>query len=436
MNNTKNNPRISAWLFRPLAALLGVLLLAAVSAPSASAALRCDSLRCEYLNDPLGLDAANPRLGWIVASTRRGETQTAYQILVASSLQLLNQNQGDLWDTGKVASDDTSQIVYSGKPLSSRQSCFWKVRSWDRDGTPGDWSQAARWQMGLLAPSDWSAHWITAEPPLPSSSLPLVIQHASYEAVDGPGAKDVTALIAREVKNNRINLVINNRNLGGDPALNLVKRLRVEYELGGQSFKKEIPENQALALPEEPAASRYLRKSFTLNSSIQHAVLYATALGLYEAHINGQRVGDHVLAPDWTDYRKRVRYQAYDVTALLKRGDNAIGALAGQRLVHRPYRQRRLSVLWQSARLPRPARSHLRGRPHRAHRHRRLLEIPPRPHPLLRFHAGRRLRRPARSQRLGQTRPGRKPVGPGRHARRIRPPWRRKSWNPSAKSAS
>ena len=103
----------------------------------------------------------------------------------------------------------------------------------------------------------------------------------------------------------------------------------MEYEFGGQSFKKEIPENQALAIPDEPAASRYLRKSFTLNSPIQHAVLYATALGLYEAHINGQRVGDHVLAPDWTDYRKRVRYQAYDVTALLNRGDNAIGALLG-----------------------------------------------------------------------------------------------------------
>jgi alpha-L-rhamnosidase len=72
-----------------------------------------------------------------------------------------------------------------------------------------------------------------------------------------------------------------------------------------------------------------LRKSFALSSSVQHAVLYATALGLYEVHINGQRVGDHVLAPDWTDYRKRVRYQAYDVTALLKNGDNAIAALLG-----------------------------------------------------------------------------------------------------------
>ena len=90
-----------------------------------------------------------------------------------------------------------------------------------------------------------------------------------------------------------------------------------------------IAENQTLAIPDDVAAVRYLRKSFALKAPIQHAVLYATALGLYEAHINGQRVGDHVLAPDWTDYRKRVRYQAYDVTALLHGGDNAIGALLG-----------------------------------------------------------------------------------------------------------
>ncbi|MGA2556366.1 MAG: hypothetical protein ABSG04_08840, partial [Verrucomicrobiota bacterium] len=107
MENRLGNPAIAVSLFRPLALWLGLCLLAAVSAPSASSAVRCASLRCEYLADPLGLDAANPRLGWIVASARRGEMQTAYQILVASSLQLLNQNQGDLWDTGKVASDDT-----------------------------------------------------------------------------------------------------------------------------------------------------------------------------------------------------------------------------------------------------------------------------------------------------------------------------------------
>ena len=63
--------------------------------------------------------------------------------------------------------------------------------------------------------------------------------------------------------------------------------------------------------------------------TVASARLYATALGLYEIRINGQRVGDHVLAPDWTDYRKRVRYQVYDVASLLKQDDNAMAALLG-----------------------------------------------------------------------------------------------------------
>ena len=88
-----------------------------------------------------------------------------------------------------------------------------------------------------------------------------------------------------------------------------------------------------MLLPEEPETVWFLRRSFAANLPIRRAVLYATALGLYEVHINGQRVGDHVLAPDWTDYRSRVRYQAYDVTSLLNRGDNAIARRTRRRLV-------------------------------------------------------------------------------------------------------
>jgi alpha-L-rhamnosidase len=133
--------------------------------------------------------------------------------------------------------------------------------------------------------------------------------------------------VARHVKEDRLIMAVNNKTLGVDPALNAVKQLHVDYELGGKPLKKEIGENQTLVLPEEAAASRYLRKTFEVKPGVRHAVLYATALGLYEARINGRRVGDHVLAPDWTDYRKRIRYQAYDVTAMLEHGRNAMGAL-------------------------------------------------------------------------------------------------------------
>jgi alpha-L-rhamnosidase len=291
------------------------------------AEVKVTQLRCEYLVNPIGIDAERPRLSWTLESRQRGESQTAYQVLVASSPQHLKRDKADLWDSGKVLSDQTAQVDYQGTGLPSRQSCFWKVRSWDASGRPGPWSSTAEWQMGLLRQTDWSARWIA--PKLASTNLPgkLVIRRAVYEAVDASARADVTEHVAREVKDNTISLEVNNKNLGGDPALNHVKRLKVDYEVNGQQFSKVVDENQTLSIPEQLAGVRYLRKSFQIKSGVKQAVLYATALGLYEASINGERVGDHVLAPDWTDYGKRVRYQAYDVTGVLKRGDNALGAV-------------------------------------------------------------------------------------------------------------
>jgi hypothetical protein len=96
-------------------------------------------------------------------SVTRGARQSAYQILVATSPKQLAADQGDLWDSGKVASDETTQIEYAGKSLASGVDCFWKVRSWDAAGQPGTWSVPARWTMGLLQPEDWRAAWIQAD---------------------------------------------------------------------------------------------------------------------------------------------------------------------------------------------------------------------------------------------------------------------------------
>lgn len=120
-----------------------------------------DDLRCEYLREPLGVDTPRPRLSWVIHSDRRGERQTAYQILVARTAELLGQDRGDVWDSGKVEACQSTQVEYSGRPLKSRERCHWKVRLWDRDGKPAPWSPPSLWTMGFLKPDDWQAKWIT-----------------------------------------------------------------------------------------------------------------------------------------------------------------------------------------------------------------------------------------------------------------------------------
>ena len=100
-------------------------------------------------------------------SGERGQRQTAYQVLAATTADLLAKGKGDLWDSGKVASGESVQVVYGGQPLRPGQRVYWKVRAWDREDRPSGYSPAAWWEMGLLAPADWRAAWITrkrAEP--------------------------------------------------------------------------------------------------------------------------------------------------------------------------------------------------------------------------------------------------------------------------------
>jgi alpha-L-rhamnosidase len=299
--------------------------------PAVVRAAVVQNLRCEYLTNPLGIDRTSPRLSWIVSSTHRGDRQTAYQILVASTPGGLDHGHADLWDSGKVISGNESQVVYAGKPLDSRTVCYWKVRVWDADGKASAWSEPALWTMGLLHALDWQAQWVQAGPVKGTSetAASLVVRKAVYETADGAMQRDVTALVAAQFHDGSLSLKVTNDDMGGDLEYGVIKRLHVEYDLDGRTLEADVNEHDTLLLPPGANALPYLRKSFVLHSRARHATLYATALGLYEIHINGVRVGDHVFAPDWTDYRKRVRYQTYDVTSLLRPGANAIGALVG-----------------------------------------------------------------------------------------------------------
>ena len=220
------------------------------AALSHAGSFRPVALRCEYRVNPLGIDESKPRLTWRIESTERAARQTAYQILVASSAEQLARNAGDLWDSGKTVGGETSNHAYAGKPLASRQQCFWKVCVWNAAGK-ASWSEPSLWTMGLLEPGDWQSDYI------------------SYRDTT-PIHKDKNSLFL-------------------------------------------------------PPAHQY-RKEFVTAKQVKRATLYATALGIYEMHLNGQPVGDARFAPGWTDYRQRAYYWTYDVTAQVRRGGNALGA--------------------------------------------------------------------------------------------------------------
>lgn len=116
-------------------------------------------LRTEYKVNPF-IDTDKPRLSWELQSEVYNQVQTSWQIIVASAPELLTEARADAWNSGKISSNATSQIVYAGKPLIAGKKYYWKVRSWDKKAIAGPWSESATWNMGLLSPGDWKAGWI------------------------------------------------------------------------------------------------------------------------------------------------------------------------------------------------------------------------------------------------------------------------------------
>jgi alpha-L-rhamnosidase len=206
------------------------------------------TLRTEYKENPLGIDARVPRFGWQLQTNRRGVRQSAYQLQVARDERELRLGRGLIWDSARVSSDDSAHCQYRGPALQSGQRYYWRVRVWDESEGASDWSDAAYFEMGLLSPADWQASWI--EP-----------------------------------------------NLSEDP-------------------KQSNP-------------PPLLRREFQISGTIERARAYVTSHGLYELQLNGKQVSDQLFTPGWTSYQKRLQYQTYDLTGLLKSGTNAIGVTLG-----------------------------------------------------------------------------------------------------------
>lgn len=223
------------------------------------------NLTCEYVINPLGIDILQPRLSWQPDSSIKGQKQTAYQILAATGPGLLNTKQADLWNSGKVHSTRSSLIRYAGKDLQSRMQVFWKVRVWYKDGKPGKWSKPAVWEMGI-GKDGWKARWI------------------------------------------------------GSP-------VKIHEKPGNHN----------------PAY--YFRKDINLPETVKKGRVYISGLGYYELYINGRKTGDHVLSPNHSNYdrrnpetfeEKRVRnmstrvyYETFDITPLLKKGNNTLSVCLG-----------------------------------------------------------------------------------------------------------
>jgi len=249
-------------------------------------------LRCEFMKTPLGIDDAQPALSWTIQDDRHGVMQTAYRVLVASSTALLAQGQGDLWDSGDVASDQSHLVVYAGKPLVSRERCFWKVQvrtAADGQTLTGGWSEPSWWEMGLLQPTDWQGSWI---------------QSAACQPVDN----DITRRWTRQTL---VPQELNDSVIKGHPAFAPAARAEGERLMGS-------------LLP-----APVFRTTFAVTGTVKRARLYVSGLGFEEAFINGAPVSNRMFDPSVNYYQGRGGYVTHDITALVHAGDNVVAATVG-----------------------------------------------------------------------------------------------------------
>src|SRR5580704_10227489 len=144
-----------------IAAVCFLLLTGSAAAQSAKPM----KLECESLVTPLGMDTAKPQLSWKMQDTRAGARQTAYQIQVASKAEILADGKGDVWDSGRVESNNSQGVIYGGPAFEPSKRYYWRVLVWDKDGKAGALSEPSWWETGLLQQANWKAKWIGYEEP-------------------------------------------------------------------------------------------------------------------------------------------------------------------------------------------------------------------------------------------------------------------------------
>lgn len=395
-----------------LVLLLGLTPLVAPSpatAASAAATLTATDLTTERATEPVGLDVAQPRLGWRIDATARGVLQESYQVRVATSAERLNAP--DVWDSGRVRSRQSVLVPYAGPQLRPRTRYAWQVQVWDTAGNASGWSAPASWETGVRGGAGWQADWIgmpsvteawtdytvqtTVRLERDAAGIYLRARGAAnaymwqfsitngsaklrpHARVNGawtllkevplggvvpadrlttPHTLRITAAgntITTWVDGTQVDVTTNTAHQAGSVGLRtngLESGVFSNFSVtsGGQTlFAAPLTDGvnpfgagtatstglrvggDTEAMLTALDANPLLRRGFRVDGTVARARIYATALGVYQLSLNGQRVGDHELAPGWTDYHKRVQYQTYDVTRQLQPGDNALGALLG-----------------------------------------------------------------------------------------------------------
>ena len=372
------------------------------------------ALRVEHRVDPLGIDVMEPTLSWQSDAKTKDWKQVAYRVEVANSAEGLRAGKADVWDSGRVGSNESVGIVYKGPKLEGGRRYFWRVRTWDAAGKEETSTENTWWEMGLLQPEAWTAKWIShddaAEQALlkrvqwlwlqggdaqhvesnqaaefrytlhldakPDMALLHLLSGGTYTATvngvqtghkeewgafdredvrevlkAGSGAAGDNAIVvkttARKARDGKtvaqaLAAVIELRETGGrerqvvsDAGWSARGGSDAEWKpaqaAGGlQSLQVSADRQEMEGAPDRLATGvSLMRKEVELRGKVRSARLYVTAMGSYRAFLNGKRVGETELTPGFTDFRKRVLYQTYDVTAMLRPGKNVIGALLG-----------------------------------------------------------------------------------------------------------
>jgi alpha-L-rhamnosidase len=227
-------------------------------------------LNCDGSESPLGIENKQPCFSWKIYSEQRDFVQSAYQIIVSNREEDLSNDAGTVWDSKKVTSDQSILVPFAGTTLSPATVYYWKARIWDKDGNPSQWSSVKKFSTGLLTEQDWkNARWIALE----------------QDKKDGRLVPGIHGLLD-------------------------LKKMMGDKKIG------------LYTLPE-------FRKTLTVTKTVKRADAFVAGLGQFEFFINGEKVGNHFLDAGWTKYDKQVLYVTFDVTKMLRNGQNVLGVMLG-----------------------------------------------------------------------------------------------------------